>query len=78
MNGERQQPSLREREIFLEALEKATPQDRAAYLEEACGRDDTLRQRIEALLQATAFSNTRLPSSWMLPPGRGRVRLSKV
>ncbi len=38
--------------IFLEALDHPTPEDRAAYLEEACtGRSETKR-RVEALLRA--------------------------
>jgi serine/threonine protein kinase len=38
--------------IFLVASEKAMPQERAAYLDEACGADTALRQRVEALLRA--------------------------
>jgi WD40 repeat protein/serine/threonine protein kinase len=37
---------------FLAALEKATPADRAAYLDEACAGDAALRQRVEELLRA--------------------------
>ena len=39
------------RDIFLEALERA-PADRAAYLDETCGPDAALRQRVQALLRA--------------------------
>jgi len=39
------------RDIFLDALD-AAPADRAAYLDEACGDDAALRQRVEALLRA--------------------------
>jgi hypothetical protein len=39
------------RDIFLDALDRA-PADRAAYLDEACGGDAALRQRVEALLRA--------------------------
>jgi eukaryotic-like serine/threonine-protein kinase len=42
---------MTEREIFLEALEMATPEARAAYLEGACGRDDSLRSKVEGLLE---------------------------
>jgi serine/threonine protein kinase len=38
--------------IFLAALDKATLAERAAFLDELCGADATLRQRVEALLQA--------------------------
>src|SRR5437867_3248323 len=39
-----------EREIFVEAIDKATPAERAAYLDGACGKDPLLRQRVEDLL----------------------------
>jgi eukaryotic-like serine/threonine-protein kinase len=42
---------MTEREIFLAALEKDDPAERAAYLDQACGADATLRQRVEALLR---------------------------
>src|SRR5262245_18068228 len=38
--------------VFLAALEKTTPAERAAYLDEACAQDATLRRRVETLLQA--------------------------
>lgn len=38
------------REIFLGALSKGDQESRAAYLDEACGRDTDLRVEIEALL----------------------------
>jgi serine/threonine protein kinase len=38
--------------LFLAALEKATPAERAAYLDEACAGDARLRQRVEVLLAA--------------------------
>jgi len=39
-----------EKEIFCEAIEKGTPGERAAYLDGACGKDLSLRQRVEELL----------------------------
>jgi len=39
-----------EKEIFLEALDKNTPQERAAFLDGACGKDSARRARVEALL----------------------------
>jgi serine/threonine protein kinase/tetratricopeptide (TPR) repeat protein len=41
-----------DREIFAGALECASPDARAAYLDSACGGDAELRARVEALLQA--------------------------
>lgn len=43
---------MNEREIFIEALQKTTPAERAAYLAQACGGNDELRRCVEELLQA--------------------------
>ncbi len=43
---------MSERSIFIAALEKDDPTERAAYLEEACADDVLLRARIERLLKA--------------------------
>ena len=40
------------KKVFLAALERLSPAERAAYLDEACQADPELRQRVEALLQA--------------------------
>src|SRR5262249_38604422 len=40
------------REIFLAAVEKDGPGERSAYLDQACGADAPLRQRVEALLRS--------------------------
>ncbi|MGI8602420.1 MAG: protein kinase domain-containing protein [Verrucomicrobiales bacterium] len=50
---------MTEREIFFEALEMATPEARAAYLLGACGRDVTLRRKVDELLKEH-FSNDSL------------------
>src|SRR6185503_14779397 len=52
---------MTEREIFLEALEMATPESRAAYLQAACGGDVVLRLKVEELLKEH-FSNDSLLS----------------
>jgi WD40 repeat protein/serine/threonine protein kinase len=39
-----------EEEIFAEALRLPTPEGRTAYLKQACGNDEPLRRRVEALL----------------------------
>jgi hypothetical protein len=38
--------------IFGEALEKETAEERAAYLDKACGNDADLRKKVEELLRA--------------------------
>src|SRR5262245_31639227 len=40
--------------LFAEALEFASPPERAAYLDRACGKDQALRRHLEALLEAHA------------------------
>lgn len=42
---------MNEQEIFEQALERADSAERAAFLEQACGSDTSLRQRIERLLK---------------------------
>src|SRR5215207_5661337 len=39
-----------EKEIFFDALEKNTPQERAAFLDGACGTNPVQRAKVEALL----------------------------
>src|SRR5215468_4788905 len=43
---------MTEREIFLAAMERDDPAERATYLDEACSADAPLRQRVEALLRS--------------------------
>jgi serine/threonine protein kinase len=43
---------MTEETIFDTALQKQTPSERSAYLDEACAGDGALRQRVEALLLA--------------------------
>ena len=47
----RSTPGARERDLFLGALEKTDPQERAAFLDAACGDNPALRQRLEELLR---------------------------
>ncbi|MBI4664576.1 MAG: serine/threonine protein kinase [Verrucomicrobia bacterium] len=51
MNGGQSSPDSREKEIFLSAIDKATPQDRAAYVNAACAGDDKLKAAVEELLR---------------------------
>jgi hypothetical protein len=43
-----------EEEIFHQALARRDPEERAAYLQQACGGDAALRASVEALLRADA------------------------
>jgi WD40 repeat protein len=43
---------MSERTIFVAALEKSTPEQRSAFLDEACAGDAALRERTEALLRS--------------------------
>jgi WD40 repeat protein/serine/threonine protein kinase len=38
--------------LFVQALEMASPAERSAFLDEACGREPDIRQKVEALLRA--------------------------
>ena len=44
---------MNEREIFIEAPEEASPEELAAYLDEACGGDAALRRRVQQMLAVT-------------------------
>src|SRR5262249_19968930 len=46
--------------IFFAALEKVAPQERAAYLDEACAADPGLRRRVERMLAAQAQAGSFL------------------
>jgi WD40 repeat protein/serine/threonine protein kinase/tetratricopeptide (TPR) repeat protein len=43
---------MNEHELFAAALEIGAPAERSAYLDRACGGDDVMRARVEALLRA--------------------------
>jgi WD40 repeat protein/serine/threonine protein kinase len=74
-----------EKEIFFEALEKDTPQERAAFLDGACGANPVQRARVEALLadhfQADAFmkapaqAEDRPTIKTDLPPSEAPARM---
>src|SRR5262249_32169073 len=54
--------------VFFAALEKGSPQERAAYLDEACAGDPDLRRRVEKMLAAQAQAG-----SFLEQPARGPV-----
>jgi hypothetical protein len=43
---------MTERELFVAALERDDPAERATFVDQACGADASLRQRVEALLRS--------------------------
>src|ERR1041384_8116506 len=55
------EPFARAREIFEDALEIASPEERAAYVTEACGGDMVLWNRVQELLAANEEAH------WLLP-----------
>ena len=73
----------REREVFLKALELKTPAERAAFLNQTCGADATLRAAVEALLahhQEDSFlEQPAVPSAAPAagaPAGGGTVKIT--
>ncbi len=59
---------MTEETIFAEAIEKKTPEERAMYLDRACGHDAHLRARVEGLLKAHDH-----PDSFLDDPVSGAV-----
>src|SRR5262245_639494 len=54
--------------VFTEAI-KVPLQDRAAFLDNACGGDENLRRKVEALLRA----HDRIGNFLEEPPARGSI-----
>jgi hypothetical protein len=59
----------REREVFLEALDLAEPAERSQFLEEACGKDGALRQRVKDLLREHEAGGDFLDTPAVNPSG---------
>jgi tetratricopeptide (TPR) repeat protein/serine/threonine protein kinase len=53
---------MNERDIFIEALQKETPTERRAYLDEACRGNEALRRGVEALLEVHERAGSFLES----------------
>jgi hypothetical protein len=58
---------MTEESLFLAALEKGIPEERQAFLNEACGADVALRARLQLLLEADARARGILERG--VPPG---------
>ena len=54
---------MNEHELFAAALEIDAPAERSAYLDRACGGDDAMRARVEALLRAHQQAGSFLQAS---------------
>ncbi len=61
--------------IFLEAVEKHAPDEWPQFLDEACGNDQELRQRVEGLLQAHQDKDSLFD---LAPPTRGHEPCEQV
>jgi eukaryotic-like serine/threonine-protein kinase len=61
-----------ERTIFLEALDRTDPAERAAFLERACGDKADLRRRVERLLEAIDSAGSFMESP-AAPIGIGAI-----
>src|SRR5262245_23063829 len=61
--------SNRQRDIFLKALDLSSPEERAAFLAQACGADAALRRQIEVMLKAHVAADSFLekPAAAMRP-----------
>ena len=64
---------MSERDIFLAALEFDDPQERAVYLEAACGRDAALRAKVDAL-----FQSNQEAGSFLVEPAAGPAPRSEL
>ncbi len=65
------EPTLSERSVFEAAIEKGSPQKRAAYLDEACGGNERLRREAEALLAIHDQAGTVAPPASRDEPRHG-------
>jgi hypothetical protein len=66
-----------EKEIFFEALDKKTPEERAAFLDGVCGRDPARRARVEALL-ADHFQQDAFMKQPAVEGERPTIRISPI
>jgi hypothetical protein len=55
---------MQEQSLFIEALEKEDPTERAAFLDRACANDPAMRQRIDRLLERHGRPGSFLETPW--------------
>jgi len=63
-------PSDKIKAVFLAALERRESDQRAAYLDGACGEDAEMRLRVEELLQAMSSWAVFTTNDWTLAVSR--------
>lgn len=63
---------MSEESIFIAALEKKTPEERAAFLDAACAGDEAMRRRVEALLASDEGAGSFL----LQPPSEAQVSIA--
>lgn len=51
---------MSEKEIFFEAIEKSSSEERAAYLDGVCAKDVVLRRKVEVLIQEHFLADSLL------------------
>jgi WD40 repeat protein/serine/threonine protein kinase len=71
--GREPTPGATERELFLGALEKTTPEEQLAYLRVACQGDEDLRQRVEGLIREQGHVGDFMGSPAVSPPRPGQA-----
>ena len=59
---------MNERTIFEKAMDLKDPEARAAYIGEACGEDEALKARVEALLRSHEDPGSFLEGRHRVPP----------
>ena len=62
---------MSERDIFIGAMQRDSPGERGAYLEDACGADAALRRRVEGLLEVYDRAGSFLEEPADPPTGTG-------
>jgi len=71
--GREPTPGATERELFLGALEKTTPEEQSVYLRVACQGDEDLRLRVEGLLREQGHVGDFMGAPAVSPPRPGQT-----
>ncbi len=74
MSDKRTEPPKTEREIFLEAIERKSPGERAEFLDAACADKPSLRMAVEDLLRHAGEDGFMASPAILAPPEVGPTR----